>query len=136
MSMAGLVWLHQSSALTACGRRIANLQSQRSELLERRSEALLAYARASAPDELEARARDLGFGPPSSITPLPMAEDPAMALDYPAFAIGGGPLGIVAGEELRDAARDAGILSRWTAGAAPALSAASADSGAEAQPDS
>lgn len=132
LSLAGLVWLMQSSALTACGRRIANLQGQRSELLERRSEALLAYARATAPDVREARARELGFAPPVDVTLLPVDFEGAYALEPTNLSIGGGPLEIVAGDELRAAVQEGGILSRWRTAVGPAWSAAT---GVQSEPE-
>jgi hypothetical protein len=133
--MAGLIWLMQSSALTACGRHIANLQQQRSELLERRSAALLGYAAATALDAREARAKELGYGPPNEVTQLPVDFAIADAPGFQAAAIGGGPLGIVLGDDLRDAARDAGILSRWRMGTGPVMSAGTSETNVAADTD-
>jgi hypothetical protein len=64
---AGMLWLHQSSALATTGRRIWELDRERQALLERRANALVAYAAATDPLALEARARALGFGPAAEV---------------------------------------------------------------------
>jgi hypothetical protein len=64
---AGVAWLTQADALAATGRRIYHLQARRADLMELRSEALVALAAATDPGTREARARSLGFAPPEAI---------------------------------------------------------------------
>jgi hypothetical protein len=67
LTLAGLVWLQQSTALAATGRRIAEHEHAYQALLERRSLALQAHAAASDPVVLAARAQALGFAEPVAV---------------------------------------------------------------------
>jgi hypothetical protein len=80
LAAAGLLWLQQSSALATTGQRIWSLDRERQALLERRSEALLAYAAATDPARLEARARALGFAPVGQTQVLAVPSFPAGAV--------------------------------------------------------
>jgi hypothetical protein len=79
LTCAGLLWLNQSSALATTGQRIFELDRERRALLERRAEALVAYAAATDPLRLEARARAMGFGPTHDVAVLPVEGLPADA---------------------------------------------------------
>ncbi len=67
LTAAGLFWLTAAGNLAATGTRIARLEVRREALQERRSRALVAHALATDPRAVEARARNLGFGPPSAV---------------------------------------------------------------------
>lgn len=79
---AGLLWLHQSSVLATTGERIYSLDLERRALLERRSAGLVAYAAATDPLRLEARARALGFAPTRDVEALvvPASRDPEQVI--------------------------------------------------------
>jgi hypothetical protein len=68
LTAAGMIWLTAAGTLSATGTRIANLESERVQLVERRSRALVAHAAATDPLHLESRARALGFGPPEAVS--------------------------------------------------------------------
>jgi hypothetical protein len=89
---AGLLWLHQSSVLATTGERIYSLDVERQALLERRSSGLVAYAAATDPLRLEARARALGFAPTRDVEVLvvPLRPDSVVAGGFSADS----PLGI------------------------------------------
>ena len=89
---AGLLWLHQSSVLATTGERIYSLDLERQALLERRSVGLVAYAAATDPLRLEARARALGFAPTRDVEALvvPLSPDSLAAGGVPIDS----PLGI------------------------------------------
>ncbi len=74
LTCAGLVWLKQSSALTAAGRRIYVLELRRQDLLEQRAELLAAHAVATDPRRLDERASQLGFGPTDRVEYLPVEQ--------------------------------------------------------------
>lgn len=80
---AGFVWLALTSELAATGRRIAELDARRGDLLERRSVALAAYAAATDPRALGRAAAAQGFGPPTyaveylGVAMAPVASGPA-----------------------------------------------------------
>jgi hypothetical protein len=112
---AGLVWLALTSELAATGRRIAELDAQRGDLLERRSVALAAYAAATDPRALGRAATAQGFGPPTyaveylGVAVAPVASGPARD------ARPGSPLDIM---RAASAANDAGAAGA-TAGSGP-----------------
>jgi hypothetical protein len=69
---AALFWLAASSRLAAVGVRIDRLNQQREVLLQERSDALVAYARATDPTAMEERARALGLEPAEAPLTLPL----------------------------------------------------------------
>jgi len=70
---AGLIWLSLSSELAATGRRIAALDAERADLLERRAVVLTAFAAATDPRALERAAVRQGFGPGVAVEYLGVA---------------------------------------------------------------
>ena len=68
LTLAGLVWLKQSSALAAAGRQIYDLEERRQDLLQQRAALLIQLEETRDHGRLEQRARDLGFGPPAYVT--------------------------------------------------------------------
>ena len=108
---AGLVWLGQADALTATGHRIADLQARRSDLLEQRSEALIALAAATDPRTRASRATALGYAPPDQLTYLAVDGFAPSAPDSFATAPGA-PLAIVF-PRAPEAALASGPLTRW-----------------------
>lgn len=87
LTCAGLLWLTMSSRLSAVGARMDVLEAQRSTLIERRAEALLAYSEATDARVLEAKARALGLAPAQTLRPLVLDPDPGSGL-APASALG------------------------------------------------
>ena len=94
---AGLLWLSQSSSLAATGRRIADLQAERSGLLERRTAALIAHARVTDPRAMAARADELGFGPAAHVAFLPVYTGAPLTQPLASVGSPSGPLSIVLG---------------------------------------
>jgi hypothetical protein len=101
---AGVLWLTQSSALAATGRRIARLELRRQELAQRRSAGLIALAAATDPQRLEARALALGFGPAERVEYLtvPAPADPDPGAGTVAGLDAASPLAIVLRNESRE----------------------------------
>jgi|GEM_PF-6471468 hypothetical protein len=99
LSLAGILWLNQSSSLSSCGRRIANLQAQRSRLLERRSEALIKFSEATSPEYRERRARALGFAPARELEYVGLPPS-TFVTTGPASLDVTGPLRIVHGDDI------------------------------------
>ena len=71
-TLAGVVWLTVAGNLAATGTRIADLESKREALTERRARALVAHAGATDPRRLEVRAAELGFRPPEAVSFVPV----------------------------------------------------------------
>lgn len=119
---AGLLWLSQSSALATTGQRIYELDRERRSLLERRSEAMLSYAAATDPRQLEERAIALGFvaGPAPRVLVVNPSPDAVVATFRNAVS----PLALTAGANVAIQPPGLTLTERMLA---RSLSAASAD---------
>jgi hypothetical protein len=123
ITCAGLVSLAQDDALAATGRRIAELHTRRSELMEQRADALVALAAATDPRALEARAEALGFASPDSVEYVAVSGlEPAAQLTLDVAA--SSPLALILREGERPRVERSGPLARLLAiGARPASAA-------------
>lgn len=122
------LWLHQSSQLATTGQRIFEQEAERQALLERRAVALMNYAVATDPRQLETRARALGLQPAQSTEPLALAPGlavpaaPLVAADSPLAITGAtvpvGPAEVTLTERLLSASLSAASASERAAPAA------------------
>ena len=96
LTVAGILRLTAAGNLAATGTRIANLEDQRETLRLRRARALADYSFVTDPARLEARAIELGFGPPDHVEFF--AADPAILGRAPDIAPRS-PLGLLTSGE-------------------------------------
>ncbi len=92
---AGLAWLYLTSEIAATGRRIAVLDAERGDLLERRAVVLAAYAARTDPRALSAAATAQGFGPPTHAVQYLDVSAAVVAGGAPHDARPGSPLDIM-----------------------------------------